>query len=475
MDEARLVVALESCVGQGNVLAGSAVRRAYDCDAYTVDKSPPTCVVLPSTRAAVQRVVHWCLENSVPFTPRGAGTGLSGGALPALGGVVVSTKKLNRILEVDIPNRCLWAESGVVNAHVTRAVAEHGMMFAPDPSSQTVSTIGGNINENSGGPHTLKHGVTADHVLQVTLVDPAGEIRTVGNRVTDGPGSEMLSLVVGSEGTVGIVTDAWLRLVPIPKGVETALVAFSTPRQATEAVAEIIACGVLPSALEMMDRNILVALKSAFGLDYPSGTGALLLIECDGSVDAALADMTRATEVCRSHGAIDVQIAQTSEERAKLWTARKKGIGAMGRLAPTIVTHDGVIPRSQLPEMLDFIYALADEEGLGVANLFHAGDGNLHPCFYFDDRVPGMVEKVVAAGERILRRCLELGGSVTGEHGIGVEKSAIWASGLDPQDLNLQHAVRDVFQTHDLCNPCKVIPDQKGCVEHMRRWRGAAT
>lgn len=470
-----MVAALERCVGEGNVLAGSAVRRAYDCDAYTVYKSPPTCVVLPSAREAVQDVVHWCLDHAIPFTPRGAGTGLSGGSLPALGGIVISTKKLNKILEVDVANRCLWAEAGVVNAHVSRQVAQYGLMFAPDPSSQTVSTIGGNINENSGGPHTLKHGVTSDHVLQVTLIDPLGSLQLIGSRVPDSPGFDALPLVVGSEGTVGIVTDAWLKLVPIPESVETALIAFSSPREATEAVAQIIASGVLPSALEMMDRNILVALKAAFDLDFPEGTGALLLVECDGPPESTKRDMARAVEICRECRANDIQIAENAEERAKLWTARKKGIGAMGRLAPTIVTHDGVIPRSKLPEMLDFVYGIAEESGLGVANLFHAGDGNLHPCFYFDDRDPGVVERVVEAGEKILKRCLELGGSVTGEHGIGVEKSAIWASALSANDLRLQHAVRDVFQAHEFCNPCKVLPDQKGCVEHMRRWRGAAT
>ncbi len=448
--------------------------RAYDCDAYTVDRFAPACVVFPEKTNEVQSVVRWCVENSVPFTPRGAGTGLSGGAMPALGGVVVSTKRMTRILEVDAENRCLLAEAGAVNSRVSEAAKPFGLHFAPDPSSQTVSTIGGNINENSGGPHTLKYGVTANHVLQVTLVDPHGEVHVIGSKVSGFPGIDLLGLVVGSEGTVGIVTEAWLKLTPLPQSVYTALASFSTPRAATECVAAIIAEGIIPAALEMMDRNILVALRSAFGLTYHPDTGALLLVECDGHESQACTEMEKCVQLFRRLGALEVTEAHDEQERARLWTARKKGIGAMGRLAPTIVTHDGVIPRSRLPDMLEFVYQVASESGLGVANLFHAGDGNLHPCFYFDDREPGMIDRVFAAGELILEKCLELGGSVTGEHGIGVEKVGVWARHLSAADLALQSAVREVFEVTDLCNPCKVFPDQKGCVEHMRRWRGAA-
>lgn len=470
-----MAAALAEVVGADKVIGGAAVERAYDCDAYTVDRSPPVCVSLPRSTEDVHQIVLWCLANNVPFTPRGAGTGLSGGAMAARGGVIVSTKKLDRILETDLENRCLLAQAGVVNVAVTRAVAAHGLHFAPDPSSQTVSTIGGNISENSGGPHTLKYGVTTDHVLQVTLVDPEGTVRAVGSRVPGGPGLDALALVVGGEGTLGIVTEAWLKLTSTPVAVQTSLASFPTVRQATEAVAAVIASGVMPSALELVDKGILGALEAAFGLTYAPGTDALLLVECDGDDGRTLSDMGHIQAVCQSHGCLEFRTAQDDVERAKFWTARKKGIGAMGRLAPTIVTHDGVIPRSKLPETLEYVYEVAAEAGLGVANIFHAGDGNLHPCFYFDDREPGAVERVVEASERILRRCLELGGSVTGEHGIGVEKASIWASSLSPDDLALQHAVRRAFHVGDLCNPCKVLPDQKGCAEHARRWRGAAT
>jgi glycolate oxidase len=469
-----MVAALGSLLAPDRVLAGSAVRRAYDCDAYTVDRSPPACVVLPVSTEEVQAVVRWCVAAGVPFTPRGAGTGLSGGALAALGGVLVSTKRMTSILEVDVPNRCLRAQAGAVNLALSRAVAGDGLHFAPDPSSQTVSTLGGNIAENSGGPHTLKYGVTAQHVLEVTLVGTDGEVVTIGSRVPGMPGLDLLGVVVGSEGTLGIVTEACVKLTPNPERIETALGSYGDARGATETVAAIIAGGTIPAALEMIDEGCLKAVLAAFPLDVPSDTKALLLIECDGSAEQAKTEIAKVVETCLDQGALRVDVAKDEKERTRLWTARKKGIGAMGRLAPTIVTHDGVIPRSKLPEMLDFVYAVAREHGLGVGNMFHAGDGNLHPIFYFDDREEGKTDAVVAAGERVIAKCIELGGSASGEHGIGVEKSDLLKLMFGPEDMRLQRDVKSVFHTSGLCNPCKVIPDQKGCVEHMRRWRGAA-
>lgn len=465
--------ALQALLSKDQVLDGPAALRAYDCDAYTLDRSPPLCVVLPHSTEEVAKTVRWCNQNKVAFAPRGAGTGLSGGALAATGGVVISTKKMTAILEVDGPNRCLRAQAGAVNRKLSEAAAPYGLHFAPDPSSQTVSTLGGNIAENSGGPHTLKYGVTAPHVLSLTLVTVEGEIVMLGSRVPGRPGPSLTSLVVGSEGTLGIVTEAWVKLTPLPVAVSTALVAFGSVNAASRAVADIIASGVIPAALEFMDRGILGALRAAFGLTYPEGTDALLLIECDGPL--AHDEMEQAADICRTLGALDVSIAQDEAERQKLWTARKKGIGAMGRLAPTIVTHDGVIPRSKLPEMLEFVAAVAAKYRLGCANLFHAGDGNLHPCFYFDDREPGIVERVIGAGEEILRRCIELGGSVSGEHGIGVEKLDFMPLMFSPEDLDLQGRMKAIFNEGDLGNPCKVLPHQRGCAEHRLRWRGAAT
>ncbi len=456
------------------VLNGAAAERAYDCDAYTVDRSKPTAVVLPENTDQVAKVVRWCVANNVPFTARGAGTGLSGGVLPALGGVVISTKKLTRIVDIDVENRCLLAQAGIANKKISDAVKQFGLHFAPDPSSQSVSTIGGNIGENSGGPHTLKYGITVQHILGVTLVDPNGEVLKLGGKLQGGPGYDFVGLIVGGEGTLGVVTEAWVKLVPIPKAVSTALIAYGSIGDATHTVADIIAEGTIPAALEMMDRGILQAVRLAFGLQYPEGTEAMLLIECDGELENVAREMEIVKQICNRNKALEIRVAADEVERAQLWTARKKGIGAMGRIAPSIVTHDGVIPRSKLPEMLDFVYAVAAKHRVGVANLFHAGDGHLHPCFYFDDRDPDQIKRVVEAGEEIITRCIELGGSVSGEHGIGVEKIDLMSLMFSPHDLAYQATAKRIFNDGMLCNPCKVLPNQKTCVEHQKRWRGTA-
>ncbi len=454
------------------VLSGAAAQRGYDCDAYTVDRNRPTAVVLPETTEEVAAIVKWCNKTRTPFTPRGAGTGLSGGALPALGGLIVSTKRMTRILRTEPEHRTLTAQTGATNKSLSDAVASYGLHFAPDPSSGMVSTLGGNIAENSGGPHTLKYGVTVGHILAVRMVDPFGEIMDIGSPVAGAPGLDFVGLIVGGEGTLGIVTEATVKLVPTPTLVSTALIAFSDVRNATKTVAAIIAEGIIPAALELIDRGILLAIKAAFGLSYPPETDALLLVECDGA--NADHEMTQVKAICDTHHSLDFQLAANEKERKELWRVRKQGIGAMGRLAPTIVTHDGVIPRSKLPEMLETVYAVAKQYDLGVANIFHAGDGNLHPCFYFDDRIPGVVERVVEAGETIIRRCIELGGSISGEHGIGVEKLDLMALMFGPEDLRLQVDSKLIFNPDELCNPCKVIPNQKSCVEHVKRWRGVA-
>ena len=469
---ASLARSLRDLLGAEGVLSGPAAERAYDCDAYTVDRSRPTAVALPKSTEEVAAVVRRCVAEGVPFTARGAGTGLSGGALPALGGVVVSTKRLTRIVRVEPENRCLLAEAGVTNRKLSQAVEAHGLHFAPDPSSGAVATLGGNIAENAGGPHTLKYGVTSGHILGVTLVAPDGAVRRFGGRTGIGPGPDPLALIVGAEGMLGIVTEAWCRLVPAAGNVRTALASFPSVRDATETVRDIVSGGVLPAALEMMDAGILKALRAAFGLEAPAGTEALLLIECDGSDSER--EMAEVERICGAHSALEVRFATDEKERAKLWAARKKGVGAMGRLAPTVVTHDGVIPRSRLPEMLDEVYRIAAEEEIGVANIFHAGDGNLHPCFYFDDRDADQVARVVRAGERVIRACLDLGGSVSGEHGIGVEKLDLLPMMFAPEDLALQSRARDVFGRSELCNPCKVLPSGRSCSEHRPRWRGMA-
>lgn len=466
---------LAHLIGADAVRDAEAIRQVYDGDAYPIDRSQPTCVAWPTSTDEVAKIVRYCVTHEVPFTPRGAGTGLSGGAMPALGGVVISTKRMKEILEIDAPNRRLRAQSGIANKRISDAVAQYGLHFAPDPSSQSVSTLGGNIAENAGGPHTLKYGVTVRHILAATLVMPDGEIVEIGRGVPGGPGLDLLGVIVGSEGTTGIVTEATVRLTPLPKSVRTTLAAFPSSRDATECVAGIISAGVVPAAIEYMDKGILGALRAAFGLTYPEDAEALLLIECDGDPEEVELQQATVEAECARRSAIEVRVAHNEAERQALWVARKKGIGAMGRLAPTIVTHDGVIPRSKLPEMLEDVAEIAKARGLKVANLFHAGDGNLHPCFYFDDREPGIVERVISAGEEILRKCVEHGGSVTGEHGVGVEKMDLLTLMFSSDDLEFQSRIKAVFNPDSLGNPCKILPNQKGCHEHRMRWRGAAT
>jgi len=471
-DERAIFKELSTLLGDSEkVLMGLPARMTYDADSYTVERAIPSAIVFPETTDEVQRLVRWCVRKGIAYVARGAGTGLSGGTLPPHGGLVITLKRMNRILAVDIENRQIHAQAGVVNIRLTEAVKAHGLHFAPDPSSQTVATLAGNIAENSGGPHTLKYGVTAPHILRVTMVDARGEVVSLGRRTEAGPGLDLLGLVIGSEGTVGIITEAWVRVVPVAPAVKTALAAFSTPRDATEAVAEVIAAGVVPAALEMMDKNILGALHDAFGLQFPEGTQALLLIECDGQPEAVEAEAAEVARIMESNGAIDVHVAKDETERTRLWIARKKGVGALGRVAPSKVTHDGVIPRSRLPEVLDYVYEVAEEFGVYVANLFHAGDGNLHPIFCFDDRDPKQIENVVAAGHKIAAKCVEVGGSVTGEHGVGVEKSSLLKVMYSEDDLKLQKDVRDIFDPGPNCNPGKILPDQKG-YGHMHTSRG---
>ena len=482
---ARSLPELEKLLGPEAVLSGPAAERAYDCDAYTVDRSKPAAVVLPTSTDQVAAIVRWCVAQSVPYTARGAGTGLSGGALPALGGVVISSKKLNKILEIDAPNRCLLAQAGAVNRKLSDVVRVHGLHFAPDPSSQSVSTLGGNIAENSGGPHTLKYGVTVQHILGLTLVDPTGEVLQLGGKAGGGcqesPGlHDMLGLVVGGEGTLGVVTEAWVKLGANSQcgHHRPCLVLFGAPSNAIRGRHH---CHGNDSCRlgDHGSRNHQRRLAGVFDHVRGRDGGTVALVECDsahelGASERVDAEMAAVRKVCETNGAIEIRVAADEEERAQLWKVRKKGIGAMGRIAPSIVTHDGVIPRSKLPEMLDYVYRVAEEHKIGVANLFHAGDGNLHPCFYFDDRDPAQVQAVVEAGEQIIGRCIELGGSVTGEHGIGVEKIDLMSLMFSPEDLRLQADAKKIFNDGDLCNPCKVLPSQKSCVEHRKRWRGTA-
>ena len=472
---------LIAALGADAVLTVEADLRAYDCDAYAPEKRRPDAVVLPENTRQVAEIVKICNRLNVPFTPRGAGTGLSGGATATVGGVIISTIRLNKILETDVPNRRMTAQAGVVNTYLTKAVKSDHLHYAPDPSSQGACTIGGNVAENAGGPHTLKYGVTTNHITGLTMVMPDGEILKLGGKIEDLPGYDLVGLVVGAEGTTGIVTEVTLRLTPLPQSVRTLLAIFETTDQATQTVSDIIAAGILPAALEMIDTFIIKAVEDAFHLGFPDDAEAVLIIEADGLEAGLDAEAQRIREIAQQNGAREVRLAQTDLERALLWKARKQSFGALGRLGLSMVTHDGVIPRAKLPAVLREVSAIAARHGLKVGNVFHAGDGNLHPNLMFDEKNPAQVQAVMDAGQEILKHCVDVGGSITGEHGVGVEKMEAIGWQFAPADLALMQAIKAVFNRNELCNPGKIFPDAKRCweTEHgphiaQRAGRGAA-
>lgn len=462
---------LAQIVGADGVITDPSTLATYDCDAYTIEKALPTAVVLPTETAQVAEVIRYANRVQMPVIPRGAGTGLSGGALAVNGGIVVATSRMNRILWIDTRNRRLHAQAGAVNLHLSRAVAEASLHFAPDPSSQGACTLGGNIAENSGGPHTLKYGVTVNHITGIQGVLANGEIVELGGEEDEPYSYDLVGLVVGSEGTLLFVTEAVVRLTPNPQSWRTLLAVFETLEEASQTVSDIIADGIIPAALELMDALTLQAVESAFQYGFPLDAEAVLLIEVDG-LEAELPPEEEAVlAICERNRAREVRRAQTPQERARLWNARKKAIGALGRLAPSCVTQDGVIPRSKLPRVLREAKQTAQKYGIPLANVFHAGDGNLHPVLLFDDSDPDQVARVVEAGDEILALCLREGGSLTGEHGIGVEKCAMMRQMFTPADLDTMKRVKAVFNPNDTLNPEKIFPDTRYCYESKRRLR----
>jgi glycolate oxidase len=452
-------------VGAESVLTGEAELRAYDCDAYAPEKRYPDAVVLPQSTEQVAQIVRLCNRLKVPFTPRGSGTGLSGGATAVQGGIIIATTRLNKILDVDIPNRRLTAQAGTVNVYLTKAVKKDNLHYAPDPSSQGACTVGGNVAENSGGPHTLKYGVTTNHITGLTMVLPDGEIVHLGGKLEDTPGYDLVGIVVGSEGTTGIVTEVTIRLTPLPQSVRTLLAVFESADQATQTVSDIIAAGILPAALEMIDTFIIKACEEAFHLGFPMDAEAVLIIEVDGLEVGLDEEAARAQAIAVQNGAREVRQAKTDLERALLWKARKQAFGALGRLGKAMVTHDGVIPRTKLPEVLKQVREIAARHGLEVGNVFHAGDGNLHPNLMYDEHDAEQLQAVMEAGHEILKLCVDVGGSLTGEHGIGVEKMDAMPWLFGELDLALMERIKRVFNTNELCNPGKIFPTAKRCWE----------
>ncbi len=433
----------------------------YEYD-YGLDRHMPDLVVLPRTTGDVQTIVRLAQAKGVPIVARGAGTGISGGAVPRRGGLVVSTARMNRVLEIDPANRCAVVEPGVINLELSKLTEPYGLFFAPDPSSQKVSTIGGNVANNAGGPHCLSLGVTTNHIIGLEVVLHDGTVATFGGKSPDSPGLDLVGVLVGSEGTLGIVTQATVRLLPLAEAVRTTLALFESVEAASEAVSALIGRGVVPAALEMMDKLALSAIEAAFHAGYPPEAGAVLLVEVDGLLEQVEAQAEIVDAVCRASGALEIREAATPEARAKLWAARKGAASAMGRIAPNYYLHDAVVPRTRLPAILARVVEIGQRFDLPIANLFHAGDGNLHPMILFDARQPGILDRVMAAGYEILTSCIEAGGTITGEHGVGLEKQAFMPLIFSEADLEVMARVRSAIDPSGNFNPDKVLPTRDG-------------
>ena len=455
----RAAVAQEmaAVVGRAYVLERPGDLLAYEYDASNLT-AVPDLVVLPGRAAEVEAILHVAARHRVPVVPRGAGTGVAGGALPIVGGVVVALTRMNRILDVDVDSGVAVVEPGVTNIEITRAVAGPGLFYAPDPSSQYASSIGGNVGHNSGGPHTIAYGVTTHHVLGLEIALYGGGLVRIGAAGPDAPGMDLTGLVVGGEGTLGIVTRVWIRLLRRREAVTTLLAIFADLDRATDAVTAIIGRGVGPVALEMIDRNTIRVVEPFVHAGYPLDAEAVLLIEVEGLRDVLPAAAAHVVDICQGRGAVEVRTARTEEERQALWLGRKAAFGALGRIAVNYYLHDAVVPRTRLPDVLRRIQQIAAREQLTLANVFHAGDGNLHPIIIFDARVPGETDRVIRAGEEMLRACVEAGGTITGEHGVGFEKNNYMPWIYSEADLRAQRVVKDVFDPGGLMNPWKLFP-----------------
>lgn len=461
---AEVVRELERVLGRERVISTPEELIAFEFDG-TIERGKPQAVVFPESTEQVAAAVRVAHRFDVPVIPRGAGTGLSGGAVAAIGGVIVALTRMKRVLEVDVRNRLAIVEPGVVNLDLSRHVAKHSLYYAPDPSSQRACTIGGNVAENAGGPHCLAYGATTNHVLGLELVLADGEIVQVGGKTRDVSGYDLAGAFVGSEGTLAIATKITVRLTQMPESTRTLLAIFDNVDDASNAVSSIIAAGILPAALEMMDRNIIAAVEPVLHCGYPLDAEAILLIEVDGLEEATHEEADVIASICNAHTAREVRIAVEQADRDLLWAGRKTSISALGRLYPNYYVLDGVVPRTKLVAVLRATYEIAARHGLDVANVFHAGDGNLHPNLLFDERVPGATARVLEAGAEIMRLCVDAGGSITGEHGVGLEKRDFISWIFDDADLAAMAKLKRAFKAGENYNPCKAFPTHKGCGE----------
>src|SRR6266481_2073884 len=443
-------------------------RMVDEADMHTFYKGAPDAVALPRTTAQVQAVVKLCRRESLAVVPRGSGTGLIGGAMAPKGGVMVSVNRMDGVLEVDLPNRCAVVQPGLINLWLTKAIGDRGYFFAPDPSSQMVSSIGGNVATNAGGPHCLKYGITTNHVLGLEMVTGTGDVVTVGGKAADRPGYDLTGTMVGNEGTFGLVTAITVRLTHLREAVKTALASFASLVEASEAVSAIIAAGIIPAALEMLDDAMIGAINAAVGKVYPDGAGAVLLIELDGPLAEVEAQAERVAAICRERNALMVTVARDETERALLWKGRKEAAGAVGRITAAYLLQDAVVPRSKLPQIMREMVAISKRHNLLFANVFHAGDGNLHPLICYDGRKPGELARAQQANEELLHACIALGGSVSGEHGIGMDKAKNLPLQYADADLNFMFRLRRVFDPDGLMNPAKLLPSHPACGEGFR-------
>jgi glycolate oxidase len=453
----RLITEFRSIVGDAGLVSGPEQLRTYACDGLTLFRVVPDLVLLPATAKEVQAIAKVCHRERIPMVARGSGTGLSGGALPVKGGVVIGVTRMNRILEVDLPNARVVVEPGVTNSAITAAVSARGYFYAPDPSSQVVCTVAGNVAENSGGAHCFKYGVTTTYILGLEVVLSDGTLLNLGGTTLDQPGYDLVGAFVGSEGTFGIITKVTLRVIKKPETVQTLMAAFNSSSEAGAAVSSIIASGMFPAAMEIMDRLALEAAEAAVHPNYPN-CQALLLVELDGSTREVELLMEQVGPICQSCGAWEMRLAKSESERAAIWKGRKAAFAAVGRISPNYLVQDGVIPRTALPRVLGEIDRLSADAGLRVANVFHAGDGNLHPLVLYDRRVAGQEQGAMELAEDILRLCVEAGGSITGEHGIGEEKKQFMSVMFSAADLDAMQRLRSAFDPYELCNPTKMFP-----------------
>jgi glycolate oxidase len=464
----QLISDIEAQVGKAAILSIATDLKLYEYDGG-VDKSQPDLVVFPRATDDVVQLVKLARQYKVPIVGRGAGTGLSGGAIARAGGMMISFARMNKILQIDIANERAVVQPGVVNLDITLAVQPFGYFYAPDPSSQRACTIGGNVAENAGGPHTLAHGVTTNHVMSLEAVLPDGRVIEAGGTAPDAPGYDLIGLLTGSEGTMALVTKIGVRLMREPEAVKTMLAIYNSVDQAGDTVAALTARGIIPIALEMLDGPMLRMVEAATHAGYPTDAAAVLLIEVEGIIESVEEEAERIREVCTACGAREFRVAQSAEERGLLWKGRKNAFGAIGRVTPTYYVQDGVVPRTQIARTLRAIEEIGERHGIAISNVFHAGDGNMHPILPFNPRSPGELQRAQRAGEEILDFCISVGGSISGEHGVGMEKMEIMAHQFPEETLDLIRRFKTLFDPHCRLNPGKLLPTGKGCMEIRQR------